>query len=185
MDIESLIPRNDLLDEVKKLVEPSEKKRPYPLIIGEHGTGKTSLIHMAISSVTKPRGIIYLDLAPNCKSEGDVATAILDAIGWYSDPLIDPSKRNYSSSLPISILEANRFTAPSVREALQYFFRAAHRFRSDYKRIPVFVIDNANRLALYQPDILDLCQDPGPDKLYSTLRWMTSRSSICAFLAVA
>ena len=26
------------------------------------------------------------------------------------------------------------------------------------------------------------CQDPGPDKLYSTL---TSRSSICAFLAVA
>ena len=29
------------------------------------------------------------------------------------------------------------------------------------------------------------CQDPGPDKLYSTLRWLTSRSSICAFLAVA
>ena len=29
------------------------------------------------------------------------------------------------------------------------------------------------------------CQDPGPDKLYRTLRWMTFRSSICAFLAVA
>jgi hypothetical protein len=29
------------------------------------------------------------------------------------------------------------------------------------------------------------CQDLGPDKLYSTLRSMTSRSSICAFLAVA
>jgi hypothetical protein len=27
------------------------------------------------------------------------------------------------------------------------------------------------------------CQDLGPDKLYSTLRSMTSRSSICAFLA--
>jgi len=29
------------------------------------------------------------------------------------------------------------------------------------------------------------CQDPGPDKLYSTLRWMTSWSFICAFWAVA
>ncbi|KAN0069267.1 hypothetical protein V8E54_012896 [Elaphomyces granulatus] len=30
-----------------------------------------------------------------------------------------------------------------------------------------------------------LCQDPGPDKLYSTLRRMTFRSFICAFWAVA
>jgi hypothetical protein len=30
-----------------------------------------------------------------------------------------------------------------------------------------------------------VCQGPGPDKLFSTLRRMTSRSSICAFLAVA
>ena len=30
-----------------------------------------------------------------------------------------------------------------------------------------------------------ICQDPGPDKLYSTLRRMTSRSFICAFWAVA
>ena len=27
------------------------------------------------------------------------------------------------------------------------------------------------------------CQDLGPDKLYSTLRWMTFRSSICGKLS--
>ena len=41
-------------------------------------------------------------------------------------------------------------------------------------------------MAEYHKAVLIRTQDPGPDKLqYSTLRWMTSRLSICAFLAVA
>ena len=85
----------------------------------EHGTGKMSLIYLAINSVNKPKGILYLDLPPKCNSEGDVAAAILEAVGWCADPLVDSSKRKYSSSLPISFLEANRFAATSVQEALE------------------------------------------------------------------
>jgi hypothetical protein len=78
-----------------------------------------SLIYLAINSVNKPKGILYLDLPPKCNSEGDVAAAILEAVGWCADPLVDSSKRKYSSSLPISFLEANRFAATSVQEALE------------------------------------------------------------------
>lgn len=80
MHMESLIPRDDLLSEVKRLVEPSEKGRLYPLIIGEHGTGKTSLIQLAISGVDSPQGIIYVDLPPECNSEGDVAISPNDEV---------------------------------------------------------------------------------------------------------
>jgi polynucleotide 5'-kinase involved in rRNA processing len=69
LDIQFLIPRDDSVEEIRKLIEPSEEKRPYPLIIGEHGTGKTSLIRMAISRMSKARDIIYLDLPPKCRSD--------------------------------------------------------------------------------------------------------------------
>jgi len=111
------------------------------LIIGEHGTGKTSLIQLAISGVDSPKGIIYADLPPECNSEGDVATAILEAIGWYADELVDSKKPT------------------TVKETLEFFFRAARRYKSDYNKVPVFILDNANRLAQYQPKVLDLLQD--------------------------
>jgi hypothetical protein len=62
---------------------------PLLLIIGEHGTGKTSLIHLAINNMSRPKGIDYVDLPPESKSEADIAGAILQAIGWYADPVID------------------------------------------------------------------------------------------------
>lgn len=106
-----------------------------------------------------PKGIIYVDLPPECNSEGDVATAILEAIGWYADELVDSKKRNFSSSLPIGFVDANRFAATTVKETLEFFFRAARRYKSDYNKVPVFILDNANRLAQYQPKVLDLLQD--------------------------
>jgi hypothetical protein len=41
-----------------------------------------------------------------------------------------------------------------VKEALEFFFRAARRYKSDYNKVPVFILDNANRLAQYQPKVL-------------------------------
>jgi hypothetical protein len=102
--------------------------------------------------VSRPKGIVYADLSPRSKSEANIAGAILQAVGWHADPAIDSGKRNYSSSLPVSILEANRFAAASIHEAL---VRAAHHYHQDYKRVPVFILDNANRLAQDQPEILN------------------------------
>jgi transcriptional regulator with PAS, ATPase and Fis domain len=43
-DIEAVISREGILNEVKRLITPMARGQLYPLIIGEHGTGKTSLI---------------------------------------------------------------------------------------------------------------------------------------------
>ena len=39
------------------------------------------------------------------------------------------------------------------------FFTAASRFRKEFGVIPVIIIDNANRLAIKQPELLDMLQD--------------------------
>ncbi|OCK92044.1 uncharacterized protein K441DRAFT_192804 [Cenococcum geophilum 1.58] len=50
-EVDFTVPREPLVEEIRKLITPSEKSRLYPLIIGEHGTGKTSLIKLAINSM--------------------------------------------------------------------------------------------------------------------------------------
>ena len=34
----------------------------YPLIIREHGTGKMSLIRLALNSLKEPKGVVYVDV---------------------------------------------------------------------------------------------------------------------------
>jgi hypothetical protein len=42
---------------------------------------------------------------------------------------------------------------------LKYFFRAALKYKQEYKTVPVLIIDNVNRLTYGQQMILDLFQD--------------------------
>jgi hypothetical protein len=39
--------------------------------------------------MSRPKGIVYVDLPPESKSEADIAGAILQAIGWYAEPAGD------------------------------------------------------------------------------------------------
>jgi hypothetical protein len=121
--------------------------------------------------VNKPnKGIVYLNIRRSA-----IQKEMLLQRSWKQSDgmltccslLVDSSKRNYSSSLQIGFLEANNMVdsqlrpVTSVQEALEsffFFFRAAHQYRSDHKHIPVF-LGNANRLAQYQPEILNLLQD--------------------------
>ena len=78
------------------LITPTESKRPYPLIVGENGTGKTSLIELAVNEMDKdkPKGIVYVDVPPECNSEIDIANTMLEALGWRPDPAIDSGEGN-------------------------------------------------------------------------------------------
>jgi hypothetical protein len=40
----------------------SGRRSSLPLIIGEHGTGKTSLIKLAVNGMDEPKGIVYVDI---------------------------------------------------------------------------------------------------------------------------
>jgi KaiC/GvpD/RAD55 family RecA-like ATPase len=60
-----------------------------PLIIGEHGTRKTSLIKLAVDGMDKPKGVVYVDIPLECGSQVDIAEAVRMALGWSPDPVID------------------------------------------------------------------------------------------------
>jgi len=98
MAIPAVIPRKSLVEEVRTLIIPTEENRPYPLIVGEHGTRKTSLIKLVVKSIDKdkPKGVVCIDLPLLCRSEIDIVRAMQRALGWSPDPVIDSGKGNYS-----------------------------------------------------------------------------------------
>jgi hypothetical protein len=96
--IKHIIPCNALVEEIRQLITPAEESRFYPLIVGKYGTGKTSLIKLTVNGMHKLKGVIYVDIPRRCDEEIDVTKAMQKALGWSSDPIIDPSERNYGSS---------------------------------------------------------------------------------------
>jgi len=58
----------------------------YPIIIGEHGTGKTTLINLAIGSLNGPEGIIYVDVPVEDDSPIHLTKAMQEALAWNPDP---------------------------------------------------------------------------------------------------
>ena len=96
--IEHTIPRKPLVEEIRQLITPAEESRLYPLIIGEHGTGKTSLIKLAVNGMDEPKGVVYVDIPSECDSEVDVAKAMQKALGWSPDQVID--SKNVTTAVP-------------------------------------------------------------------------------------
>jgi Ni2+-binding GTPase involved in maturation of urease and hydrogenase len=100
--IEDVIPRNIHLHKIKVLITPSKKPCLYSLIIGEHGTGKTTLIQHAVEDLKEPKGVVYVDIDEQSTS---FAEAMQQALEWYPDPVINSTtKGNLSSSLCVSVV---------------------------------------------------------------------------------
>ena len=55
--------------------------------------------------------------------------------------------------------KANNLAASSFEEVLEAFSRVAAKYKQEYKRTPVLIIDNANRLAEKQLELLEQIQD--------------------------
>jgi len=92
------IPREPLVEKIRELTTPAEETSLYPIIIGEHGTGKTSLIKLAVNGMGKPKGVVYVDIPRRCNFEADVVKAMQKALDWNLDQPIDSSECNYCSS---------------------------------------------------------------------------------------
>jgi polynucleotide 5'-kinase involved in rRNA processing len=74
--INNIIPRESLVKEIRQFITPTEESRLYALIIGEHGTGKTSLIKLAVDGMDEPKGVVYVDADINGDSEVHIAEAM-------------------------------------------------------------------------------------------------------------
>jgi hypothetical protein len=98
--INHTIPRKAGIEEIRQFITPAEGGRLYPLVIGEHGTGKTSLIELAVDGMDQPKGVAYVDIPLECDSQDDVIEAMRIGLGWSPN---QASKRNYSSSLLMNI----------------------------------------------------------------------------------
>jgi hypothetical protein len=51
-----------------------------------------------VDGMDKPKGVTYIDVDINDDSQLDITEVMRMALGWNPDPVIDSSKRNYSSS---------------------------------------------------------------------------------------
>jgi hypothetical protein len=91
--VEHTILREALVENIRQLIIPAEEGL-YSLIIGEHGTGKTSLIKLTVSDMDEPKGIVYADIADDEADEAYITQVMREAVGWSPDPLIDSSQRN-------------------------------------------------------------------------------------------
>lgn len=58
----------------------------YPLIIGESGTGKTSLIKLALNKLEEPKGVIYVDIPYIFDTPIQIIGIMQKALGWTADP---------------------------------------------------------------------------------------------------
>lgn len=136
---------------------PSPMGWLYPLVLGQHGFGKTILVHLAINALPSPKGVIYFDVASGVGPVPFIA-ALQQSIGWYADLILDASKC-MSSSVMVIVSEANSLAALDLSDLWEAFFTAASKFKKEFGVIPVIIIDNANRLAINQPELLEMLQD--------------------------
>ena len=88
-DIHALIDRTDLTKAVMNIITPQTESRGYPLIIGERGTGKTSLLRLAVDEIeksreAKSRGILYARIPSKKEKPLKVSQVIGDALGLDS-----------------------------------------------------------------------------------------------------
>ncbi|KAI9773369.1 MAG: hypothetical protein M1840_007584 [Geoglossum simile] len=130
--VQDTLPRDTLVSEAKMLIAPAKEPQGYSLVIGEYGTGKTSLIELIVNSLKKPKGIVYV-MIPNTDDVNTNSAIIINtvktALGWSFDPVLD-----------------SRNTATNIFEVFQVFSRVAQRYRDVHQAIPVLIVDNANKL---------------------------------------
>ena len=126
----------------------------YVIIVGERGTGKSTVIRRSLSSLPIPKGTIYLS-CPEIANQFSIQLAKRTS---FAKPI--DFRRGYKRWVerttkvdPRDELEATFLTLwPHVTEA-------AAKFKAKHGRPAILVIDDADHLARQYPDLLRKFQD--------------------------
>ncbi|KAI9869222.1 MAG: hypothetical protein M1813_000010 [Trichoglossum hirsutum] len=135
------VAREDLISSMLMAITPTAEARGYRLIVGEDGTGKSTLVALALERLGETKGVVYIE------------TWILDALG---------SSFNFANAMKKALgLKPNPIDNPplTVHDGWEIFSDFAAKYKQEHGKIPVLIIDNADRLAKSKPEILDALQD--------------------------
>jgi hypothetical protein len=101
--------------------------------VGEHGTGKSSLIQLAVNGLTLLKVVVYLAIrhADDANTSPlKIAETFRNALGWGKD------EADSLGATPIELLEI-----------FEIFSTAAIKYRTVFKEIPVLIVVNSNKLS--------------------------------------
>ncbi|PUU80069.1 P-loop containing nucleoside triphosphate hydrolase protein [Tuber borchii] len=143
---------------IESILKPHIDYEHYNMIVGNHGTGKTTLVrHVG----HKLDGILYVSIRPNCASDKSFAEEMAKAFHWTSPThfWLDRLLAYWGISTAA--------TADDTRALLDRVFNEFHNqaklFKIKNGRTPVLVLDNVNRLAQDNPKLLNVLQDMAKD----------------------
>ncbi|CUS11263.1 unnamed protein product [Tuber aestivum] len=156
-DASVLAPRTSLKASISSLLQPAFDHGQYGMIIGNHGTGKTTLVR---GVAHQHAGILYVDIQPSGITEQEFAETVAKALHFF------PRSRVWFNM----ILSELGIVTHDVEDKRTYlvqvfdeFTRQAMRYRKKTNRPPVLVLDNINLLAAGNPGLLNILQDIAKD----------------------
>ncbi|RUP46594.1 hypothetical protein BC936DRAFT_146753 [Jimgerdemannia flammicorona] len=114
---------------------------PTTPFVGEHGTGKTTLVKMAANEVG--RGVIYVSVPPKVEKLGDVFAT---AIGWPFEEHITFSAALARKLLGIPTRSDECPQEDKLYRALDAFRRGAAYYETKYNKPPVLILDDISKL---------------------------------------
>ncbi|RHZ49950.1 hypothetical protein Glove_508g88 [Diversispora epigaea] len=173
----SVIPRTLIVEHLKSIFQPDSNQSFYHVICGEYGSGKTTLVKLAVSC-----GVIYVDIPSYIE---DFGLAFGKALNfsfeeWISFPQLSRKLGDIYED----------FNKTLWWRALKAFKRGARAYKAKYNKPAVIIYDNVDRLVHKNLEILDILQDDAKDnaddRIYiavfissedTILRRMKSRSS--------
>jgi hypothetical protein len=156
------IDRPDVVAELKVLLRPEESDK-YGVVIGEHGTGKSTAVRDAIMELEEPKGVVYFSCPEVLKDFGqDMAAAVgYKFVAW---DFIGGWRRRLSgvngSEDPVPSSDEPLASYRVLRRALK---KTARAYKKKHKRPLVLVIDAADRVAKKDPDFFFTLQDFAKD----------------------
>ncbi|RHZ82895.1 hypothetical protein Glove_103g267 [Diversispora epigaea] len=153
---EQLIYREDVIKELKRILEPVPDHSSYHIVVGNHGTGKTTVVRQSAKDVRK--GVIYIDVPPVLDRFID---KLAQAIGYSFEEYV-----SFTESSKRKILgNGGPAEKPRISRVLDAFERGARKYKENNGKPPVLILDNISKLGKRNASMLEDLQDVA--KLYA------------------
>ncbi|RIB30803.1 P-loop containing nucleoside triphosphate hydrolase protein [Gigaspora rosea] len=156
--IEKLVKRENLENALKKILQfPLQK---YFLILGEHGTGKTTLVQNTILNLQEPKGVVYFECPSNVKEFAKNLSKHLNC-ELYPFKLRDVFVQWIANSIRKEQVDHSEYSNWNLLS--MQLLNTAHHYMKEYKRPIVLVLDQVDRIAKRDPMFFEILQDFAKD----------------------